>query len=58
MTGFEAASSTLFSCGLSVVGRMTLTTGTGALAGLDAGAGDGASLSSAGWDVPWIAMAG
>src|ERR1700678_3122947 len=54
-TGAEAASSTLFSCGLSVVGRMTLTTATGADAGLLAEVGSGASFSSEGCDVPWIA---
>src|SRR5271168_912772 len=54
MTRVEAASSTLFSRGRSAAGRMTLTTGIGAVAGLGAGDGDGASLSSAGWDVPWI----
>ena len=60
MTGVEAAFSTLSSCGLSAAGRMTLTTGTGADAELLAGveAGDGVSLSSEGWDVPWIARAG
>jgi hypothetical protein len=57
MTGVEAASSTLGSCGLAELRRVTPTTGAGLATDsvLRAEEGVGVSSSSSGREVPWIA---